>query len=499
MTRGRSLSSPERSGGGSTPEGGEGGSSLTQAQVLRWSPLRLAPQSLVLGFQRLVGAIHFPHRYARGKRTDDRPAGVRLGRSGSSTRRPHLRGALAAAGLASLAAASDATAQSALILNQARATGQTASDPSSPSEGGNAFPKIGFETIASLEAGGVTLDSGGSRGPDVKLWVDSTFLAQLNDSLSVDGLFQFKPRQALSATDPNRDLFINEAPGRSEGGKFKELYVRYGDYRAGKFVQDFGRAYALLPGFQSQDLVAESEQGYEPAEMMGVERIHVFKDEDGGWRQLSVSAFMVDRTVLHQSYPYNEGMIRYRNGGVGNTHAPENVMVTWDVLNKPVGHWAHMNYQLGAIRWGRTFGGQRGEVWTTAGADLSIPLQGSVADTLRGRYSQLRFYVEAARRDNFQGVAGRTRDFLSASAEYMDGPWVLDFSTTQRWTTDNINPLQKDELYATSVGYALPSRTVVTFTAARETVAGQTGAYFGLRLTQTLTTCSVCLARAASY
>ncbi|RAK61296.1 hypothetical protein DJ021_16555 [Phenylobacterium hankyongense] len=410
-----------------------------------------------------------------------------------------MRGLLAAVALAFLAAAPAAMAQSAAIIQQARATGQTASGPPGADEGMGAWPKIQFETIATLEYGSVQPDSGPNRGPDARLWFDSTFLAQISDELSVDGLFQFKPRQPLSASDPNGNLFINQAPARREGGKMKELYVRYGDYRVGKFVQDFGRAYALLPGFQAQDLVAESEQGYEPTEMIGVERIHVFKDEDGGWRQLSVSAFMVDRTFLHESFPYNEGIIHYKDGGVGNTRWPENVMVTWDVLNKPVGHWAHMNYQASVIRWGKTYGGQRGEVWTTLGADLSMPVHGSVDDTLRGRYSQVRLYVEAARRDNFEGMPGRARDFLSASAQYMDGPWILDLTTTQRWTTDRIDPLQKDELYAASIGYTLPSRTVVSLSAAQETVAGRSGAYLGLVLTQTLTTCSTCLARASYY
>ncbi len=51
--------------------------------------------------------------------------------------------------------------------------------------------------------------------------------------------------------------------------------------------------------------------------MIGVEKIHVYDDEKGGWRQLSLSAFMVDRTFPHRSFPYDEGMIRYRDG-VGN-------------------------------------------------------------------------------------------------------------------------------------------------------------------------------------
>lgn len=59
----------------------------------------------------------------------------------------------------------------------------------------------------------------------------------------------------------------------------KELY---GDYRIGKFVQDFGRAYALLPGAQAADFIEETEQGYEPSEMFGLEKLHVFEDESHG-------------------------------------------------------------------------------------------------------------------------------------------------------------------------------------------------------------------------
>ena len=186
-------------------------------------------------------------------------------------------------------------------------------------------------------------------------------------------------------------------------------------------------------------------------------------------------------------------MIHLRDGGVGNTRLPENIMVTFDNINMPIGHWAELTWQASAIRWGRTYGSQRGERWSTLGGDLAIPLHGSVADTLRGHYSQLRLYVEAARRDNFQGVAGRARDFLSGSAEYMNGPWVFDLTTTQRWTTDRVLAMQKDELYSGSIGYTLPSQTVISVSAANEKVGTEKGLYAGLRLTQTFTLCSKCI------
>ena len=413
-----------------------------------------------------------------------------------------LAQALCAAALA-VPAAGPALAQSNIISGQAKSTGQTTAGPPDKSDGSGpevgGWPKIGFDTVASVEFAGLNAPGGRNRGPDANLRMDSTFLAEFNDTLSLDGLFQVKSRSPFDPDDPNKDLFINQGAGRREGIKTKELYVRYGDYRVGKFVQDFGRGYAYLATPFAADFVEEPEEGYEPADMIGVERLHVFDDENGGWRQLSVSAFVVDRTFLHNSWPYNEGYVRLRDGGVGNTRLPENVMATWDNLNQPVGHWGHLTWQASAIRWGRTYSGSAGEFWSTLGGDLAIPLRGSVADTLRGHYTQLRLYMEAARRDNFDGVLGRARTFLSADAQYMDGPVTLDLTTTHRWTTGAAQPLQKDELYTASLGYALPSQTVAALAIGHEKVADRQGVYAGIRFTQTLTTCSRCVAKGHYY
>jgi hypothetical protein len=191
--------------------------------------------------------------------------------------------------------------------------------------------------------------------------------------------------------------------------------------------------------------------------------------------------------------------VKLQSGGVGNTRWPENLMVTYDVLNQPIGGWSQITYQASAIRWGRSYGAQASEWWTTAGADMAIPLKGSVADTLRGHYSQLHLYVEAARRDNFNGFAGRARTYLTGSVEYVEGPMILDLTTTQRWTTDAIEPLQKDELYTASLGWTLPSQTVAALAIGQEKVADRSGLYAGLRFTQTLTTCSRCIAKGHYY
>ncbi|MDR2215018.1 MAG: hypothetical protein LBE59_04160 [Nevskiaceae bacterium] len=360
------------------------------------------------------------------------------------------------------------------------------------------WPKLSFDTVLAVDYANMESDTGPDRGPGFVLWGDSTLTLEVSDALSFTGLVQFKPRASLPEDNPNNELFINRGLNRQEGGKFKELYLRYGDWRVGKFVQNFGRAYGMLGGPWASDLTEEPE-AYEPSEMLGVERVYVFDDESSGWRQLTLSAFIVDRTFLHRSYPYDEGMIRYKDGGVGNTRLPENVLLTYDVINKPLGDWSHLSYQAGVIRWGKTYGSEASEWWTTLGSNLVIPLRWGVADTLRGRYSQLQLYAEAVRRDNFEGVDGRTRTFLTGSAEYTTGRWVLELATTQRWTTERAQPRQRDKIYSASIGYNLPSQTTIALSAAREQIGSQSGLYAGIRVTQTLTACSKCMLRGRAY
>lgn len=361
------------------------------------------------------------------------------------------------------------------------------------------YPKISFSTLANLEFSGLDASGGPDRGPQPYFRFDSILLVDVSDKLSFDGLFQFKARKMRPADDPNRDLYINQGAGRRVGGKMLELYARYDTWRVGKFVQNFGRAYYLLPGPFAADFIEEAEAGYEPTEMIGVEKLHVFKSERHGWQQLSVSAFVVDRTFLHESLPYNEGIVHYKDGGVGNTHLPENVMVTYDVINMPITAGTQATFQASVIRFGKSYQAQRSEIWTTLGGDIAIPMNGSLADTLGGRYSQLHLYVEAARRDNFNGFAGRARNFVSVSGEYLAGPWVYDLTTTQRWTTDDVLPTQKDTLYTMTVGHDLPSQVLASLSVARERVDDRVGVYAGLRLTKTFTTCARCLTRSHAY
>ncbi|QMW21588.1 multicopper oxidase family protein [Sandaracinobacteroides saxicola] len=361
-----------------------------------------------------------------------------------------------------------------------------------PSMSSGAFPKFTLDTLANFEASGLSPRSGPSRPLQPYLRFDTVIALETSPDISLFGLLQFKAREPRPLDDPNAELFINQGAGRRVGGKFKELYARIGSWRVGKFVQNFGRAYWLLPGPFSADFVEEPDQGYEPSEMLGVERIQVFPSERFGWHQLTASAFMVDRTPLHHSWPFDEGRIRYADGGVGNTRLPTNLMLTWDAINVPVTGDVQASFQASVIRYGRSFGAERGERWATLGGDITIPIDNSAERTLDGRYAQLRLYFEATRRWNFEGREDAERGYFTQAVEGIYGPWQLAISATQRRTTAPTEPERHDRYATATLSYTFRAQRTLQFSIAHQTVGERAGTYAGLRLVQTITICSRC-------
>jgi hypothetical protein len=103
------------------------------------------------------------------------------------------------------------------------------------------------------------------------------------------------------------------------------------------------------------------------------------------------------------------------------------------------------------------------------------------------------------RRDNFNGFAGRARTFASLSAEYLTRTWIFDLTATRRWTTDRIDPVQRDHLYTATVSRGVPKVGLVALSGAHERVGDRSGVYAGVRITRTFSTCSRCLVRGTAF
>jgi hypothetical protein len=62
-----------------------------------------------------------------------------------------------------------------------------------------------------------------------------------------------------------------------------------------------------------------------------------------------------------------------------------------------------------------------------------------------------------------------------------------------------ILPLRKDKLYTATVAYDFLSQLLLLFSVADERVGDRDGVYAGIRLQQTLTTCSRCFSKGRAY
>jgi len=74
----------------------------------------------------------------------------------------------------------------------------------------------------------------------------------------------------------------------------------------------------------------------------------------------------------------------------------------------------------------------------------------------------------------------------------MRGQLQAAVSATVRWTDDPILPVQRDTIFTGTVDHSFASHGLVLLSVADEEVADSGGIYAGIRLVQTLTTCSCC-------
>lgn len=132
----------------------------------------------------------------------------------SQLMRMNSRSLLASLGIgAALLATAAASAQTIPTGNnpaQARQIEQRAMPPAPDMPTGDeGWPKISFDILGSVDYANMGSKTGPGRKTGFVVWADATLLLEFNDALSLDGLFQFKPRQPLDASNPNKDLFIN--------------------------------------------------------------------------------------------------------------------------------------------------------------------------------------------------------------------------------------------------------------------------------------------------
>jgi len=111
------------------------------------------------------------------------------------------------------------------------------------------------------------------------------------------------------------------------------LYAQWapGDFSllAGKFGPTFGQAWDRTPGVFGTDLAED----YELSEQIGGAVAYSFATEGFGEHTLTANLFMTDRTLLSGSLITDRDTTSLRDGGAGNTEAPQSVSLTWDAAD----------------------------------------------------------------------------------------------------------------------------------------------------------------------
>ena len=350
------------------------------------------------------------------------------------------------------------------------------------------YPAIGTETQIQFQHDMIRLPDGKTT-QNLQLNIAHQTIVDFTDQFSVSSLMSM--RQLVDPLDGSRSAFANE------GLYAEELYAQWTNQifkvRAGKFAQKFGRAWYLTPGIYGQNFVSD----YQLAEQMGVEASWVFLPYQFGQHQISISDFMADRTFLSESLFFNRGRTNISAGGPGNTKDPQSYVLSYDASNVPLPFGA-LSYQASYAWLGQGLGDTGVEHRASFGVNANIPLNGGVAETLRGRFSQIRLMGEAVRRWDANGVAGQRMDYLTGAMEYVQGNWVFDLSATGRWTT-YLGQTTADRLAQATIGYNLPMDTTVALGVAYQRTGGVDGLYVGLQLTYTYTSCDRCMILAKHY
>lgn len=240
----------------------------------------------------------------------------------------------------------------------------------------------------------------------------------LNDRFYIDGTFVLEP---VRDPEPGDDLFFEDEGIYAEEIKLNFIHGPWHVF-AGKFNPAFGFGWEWGRGIWGEDFAED----YEITEKIGFGVAHAFETETMGTHTLTGSTFFADTTVLSQSIIRGRGTVEKEDGGASNTEDFSSFVAGLDGDN--VAGVDGLYYKLGY-----RFLGEGDADHATGGADES----GWVA-TLGHRIGMsdrvdLDLFAEYTDIQNFGGVDGEDRDYLSGSAKViMDERWNLTLAHTMR-------------------------------------------------------------------
>ena len=337
--------------------------------------------------------------------------------------------------------------------------GGAAAQPSSSDEGDGSFVPtlVGSLDLTLRNDHAYASDVANKRLNDLFMTGSLKLGLFLSPELSVRSTITLQPMKVATKT---RWL-------KSEGAFVEELNLKWepGDFLAyvGKFDPAFGVASKDAPGVFGTEFTGD----YLIKEAMGVGGGYAVRTEDYGTHTLGLSAFFLDNTPLSQAVintPRNTDLYTARNGrnhsyygGVGNTEAPQSLMLSLDGNDFP--GLPDLRYQIAANMLQHDKTESRNQYGYVAGVKYLHALDEDVKLGPVLEYCAIENVGGATLTTNRPPLAQmQSGRYATAGLELKVGNWSLSTVKGYRWSIEPANngPNGRsyvDQLQTESIGY----------------------------------------------
>jgi len=244
--------------------------------------------------------------------------------------------------------------------------------------------------------------------------------------------------EQVAAAAPGEDRVLED-----HGLVVEELYAAYRtgrfSFRAGKTNPGFGIAWDRAPGIYGTDLAED----YELAERIVLSGAVAFGGAGWGEHRLTGGAFFLDTSILQPTVlGRGRGTLDRADGGAGNTGGFDSFNLVLEGTRLPLDG---LSYHLAFARQAHGTDGTADETGMAAALAWETKLGGDVT---------LAALVELASFDDFGGIAGADRTYLTPAVQLSRGAWNLALAHTRREVQTPGAPDADDWQLQASLGYA---------------------------------------------
>lgn len=254
---------------------------------------------------------------------------------------------------------------------------------------------------------------------------------RLNEHIHIDGVFVLEP---IHDPAPGEDIYFKDEGIFAEEIKINFSHAPWSAF-AGKFNPGFGIAWDYGRGIWSEDFAED----YEITEKIGFGGAYALQTQTMGTHSLNLSTFFADTSALSQSIVTRRDRTRKADGGASNTE--DFSSFTAALESDDTGGLENLRYKIGYRHLGTDDAADE-KGWVLMLGHVHRPYETIAFDMM----------VEYADIENFEGISGEDRHYISASiVTSFDERWNLTLGYTARHIDGTGH--DHDHLFQVSGGY----------------------------------------------